>query len=138
MIIYKPTDRISLKIGDAIIKVSPLTALQKANLMSLTKMVGGAEVADTSLMAIMTIKYCIKEVSGIEAHYADGEPFVLTYDPDGTISEESLTCITQIFDTGLLTQIAAQMLTTGVQSIKVPGVEIQAGEGVESKKKLAS
>ena len=138
MIIYKPSDRILLKIGDISLKVSPLTALQKANLMSLTKMSAGREVADTSLMAIMTIKYSVKEIYGVDATFADGTEFSLSYDPDGTLSEESLTAIMQILDNGTLTQIAAQLLTTGVQSIKVPGVEVDAGKSVEVKKKSAS
>ena len=138
MIIYKPSDRILLKIGDISLKVSPLTALQKANLMSLTKMSAGREVADTSLMAIMTIKYSVKEIYGVDATFADGTEFALSYDPDGTLSEESLTAIMQILDNGTLTQIAAQLLTTGVQSIKVPGVEVDAGKSVEVKKKSAS
>lgn len=138
MIIYKPSDRILLKIGDISLKVSPLTALQKANLMSLTKMSAGREVADTSMMAIMTIKYSVKEIYGVDATFADGTEFSLSYDPDGTLSEESLTAIMQILDNGTLTQIAAQLLTTGVQSIKVPGVEVDAGKSVEVKKKSAS
>ena len=138
MIIYKPSDRILLKIGDISLKVSPLTALQKANLMSLTKMSAGREVTDTSLMAIMTIKYSVKEIYGVDATFADGTEFALSYDPDGTLSEESLTAIMQILDNGTLTQIAAQLLTTGVQSIKVPGVEVDAGKSVEVKKKSAS
>jgi len=138
MIIYKPTDRIALKIGDIIVKVSPLTALQKANLMSLTKLSAGREVADTSMMAIMTIKYCVKELIGVQATFADGTEFSLSYDPDGTLSEESLSSVMQILDNGILTQVAAQLLTTGVQNIRVPGVEVESGAGVEVKKKSAS
>lgn len=138
MIIYKPSDRIALKLGDIVLKVSPLTALQKANLMSLTKMSAGREVADTSMMAIMTIKYCVKEIHGVKATFADGTEFSLSYDPDGTLSEESLTAVMQILDNGTLTQIAAQLLTSGVQGIKVPGVEVESGQGVEVKKKSAS
>lgn len=135
MIIYKPSDRVEIKIGNVKIKLSPLTALQKANLMGLTKMSGGREVVDTSMMAIMTIKYSVKEVSGIDAKFADGSDFALSYDPDGTISEESLSALMQVLDNGLMTQVAAQLLTTGMQDISVPGVEVIAGSGVDVKKK---
>lgn len=138
MIIYKPSDRITLKIGDVSLKISPLTALQKVSLMSLSKMVGGKEVADTSMMAMMTIKYSVKEISGVTATFSDGSDFSLSYDPDGTLSDDALTSLMQILDNGTLTQIAAQLLTTGVQGINVPGVEIEAGGGVEVKKKSAS
>lgn len=137
MVIYKSSDRVGVKIGDVLVKLSPLTALQKANLMGLTKMVGGREVADTSLMAIMTIKYCVKEVSGVDAKFADGSDFSLSYDPDGSLSDESLSSVMQVIDNGTLTNIAAQLLTKGMD-LSVPGVEILSGSGVESKKKSAS
>ncbi len=134
MIIYRPSDRISLRLGAVTLKVSPLTALQKANLMSYTKMVGGKEVADTSLMAVMTIKYCLKEISGVDATFADGTPFSISLDPDGVLSDESLTSVMQVLDNGLLTQIAAQVLTTGIHNLAVPGVEVVTPGGVEVKK----
>lgn len=121
--------------GDITLKVSPLSALQKANLMSYTKMSGGKEVADTSLMAVMTVKYCLKEVHGLDATFADGSPFVLTYEADGSLTEDSLTAVMQVLDNATLTHVAAQLLTAGIESINVPGVEVVTPGGVDSKKK---
>lgn len=135
MIIYRPSDRITLKLGEVTLKVSPLSALQKANLMSLTKMSGGKEVADTSLMAIMTVKYTLKEVSVLDATFPDGSPFSLTFDPDGTLTDDALTCVMQILDNQVLVEIAAHLLTSNIEKMSIPGVEIVTSGGVDAKKK---
>lgn len=139
MIIYKPTDRIEVKIGEVRLKISPLTALQKTNLMSITKMKGGEEVADLSQMALMTLKYSVKDISGVNATFADGSEFKLDYEEDGTLSEDGLTALMQVLDNGTLTNIAARLLGKGISGLnEVPGVEIGSTSSVDYKKKPAT
>lgn len=84
--LYRTTDRIPIKIGDAIFKVSPLTMEQKNEMQSFTTKESGVTIQDIFKKTKLLFKYSIKEVSGIE--YATGGEYKLSFDDDGTLSDE--------------------------------------------------
>jgi len=136
MIIYRTTDKVPLKIGKITIWVSPLAALQKAELLTCTKMKGGQEVVDAPKMALLTLKHSIKDITGLNgAKYSDGSKISLTFDDDGSLDDDSLTAVMQILDYPKITAVAAQLLTSGIDSIDVPGVKVDTSGIVHSKKK---
>lgn len=138
MVIYRTTDKVALKVGDVTLLVSPLSAYQKAIVMSQTKMRGGKEVPDAMQMALLTLRYSVKGIEGHDATYADGSVFALTFNGDG-LDDDSLTGLMQILDSAKLNQIAAQLLTTGIADLSVEGVEVEVtGNSVDIKKKRAS
>ena len=135
MIVYRPSDRIPVAIGKIKIWISPLTAGQYSNLMSMTKMQGGVEVADAAGMAIRTLKYCIKKVDGLNAQYADGSTVEFDYDSDGCISDESLDVLVSVLELPKLSLLASKIATEGIKDHKIPGVKIDLKGVISAKKK---
>lgn len=90
MIVYRPTDKLTVKIGDISVKISPLTYEQKTEIMTHIKMEKGETVANSGKMMFLTLKYSVKEVSGLpEMKYADGSKAELTWS-NGSLTEEGL------------------------------------------------
>lgn len=136
MIVYRTTDRVPLKIGKLTLWVSPLSALQKAEVLSHTKIISGVEVADNSKMALYALKHCVKKIDGLNGtKYADGSKLELSFEDDGSLDDDSLTAVMQIIDYSKTTAIAAQLLTKGIDGIDVKGVKVDAAGVVHSKKK---
>lgn len=89
MIVYSKNDRFSLKMGEVEFLVSPLTQKQKLEILSIGKIANGNE-SKTLEMAMKTIQYCLKSVSGIKTGL--GEEFVLEM-KDGVATEDSIDTI---------------------------------------------
>lgn len=136
MIVYRTTDQIPLKIGPITLWISPLSALQKTEILSYTKMKGGVEIADSPKMALYTLKKCIKKLDGLNGtKYADGSKLELSFEDDGSLDDDSLTAVMQIIDYSKTTSIAAQLLTSGIDGITVKGVKVNTAGIIHSKKK---
>ena len=84
MKLYRPTDRITIKIGDATFSVSPLTYDQKIEVQTIISegssgyKITPKAIYDSSLLAL---RYGLKEVSGIDDFELDIK--------DGVVTEES-------------------------------------------------
>lgn len=76
--IYKITDRISVKIGGLMVKLSPLTFEQKAEIQALA--VSG-DFKKTLEAARLSVKYSVKEIDNLQD--ATGKPYVLEFDSSG-------------------------------------------------------
>lgn len=131
MIIYRPNDRIPLKIGKITLIVSPLTGDQNSELATYTKMQGGKEVVDVGRMAISTLKFAVKDIQGVDATYIDGTKFELERDGD-YLTEQSVGDLYEIFGTAQLNMIAAKLISKQIDEI--PGVKIEIDKVVVPKK----
>jgi len=99
MKIYGPKDRFKVSVeshGVAFV-LSPLTVKQKSEVMSAVSRAGGNVVQDRYEMVRLAVKYAVKSAEGFET--ADGTPFVLSLDADGSVSDEGLDYLMNIPDT---------------------------------------
>ena len=84
--VFRPTDRITLKIGELTLKLAPLTFRQKAKLMSFTRNSGGEETTNGLEMIFQAIKYFIKDVDGLVD--CEGNAIAVELDDNGELKEE--------------------------------------------------
>lgn len=121
MKIYKLTDRIKVQISDVTFWLSPLSADQKAELMSQTKIVKGEEKTDGWKVTLLTLKYSIKAIEGLVD--VDDEPYQLSFDPDGTLS---LDCVNELMQIECSTDLmlAATSLMNKIKDPELPGVKV--------------
>ena len=75
--IYRTSDKISVKIDDITLKISPLNFEQKCEIQ--TQLLSGKPM-DIVRAARMALKFSVKEVAGIEEE--DGSPYQLEFDND--------------------------------------------------------
>lgn len=137
MVIYRPSDKIPVKIGDLTLLISPLSAEQNAMILSLTRMKGGEEVADAARMALVTLKYCVKEVQGLNgATFADGSPVSFDFDENGILTDDSITVLYGLLNTATLNLLAAKLATEGIKKHDIPGVSFELDKVITSKKKV--
>lgn len=86
--VYRANSRIPVKIGEAVFKIAPLTQEQKVKLMEYVSMDGGSRVESLAKMSFLSVKYSLKEVSGLE--FEDGSEYKLEFDSDGLVSDKSI------------------------------------------------
>lgn len=124
MKLYRTTDRIPVKIGDAVFTISPLSRHQKQQIVNAArKTQSGVTIEDAMEMAALSMKFSIKGVSGILDNC--GLPWSPKFDPDGHLSDES---IDELFNINEDSPLAHAMIaaTNGIHKMsKVEGVEIQ-------------
>ena len=136
MVVYRTTDQIPLKIGKMTLWISPLSALQKTDILGCTKMRAGEEIADAPKMALYTMKMCIRKLEGLNGtKYSDGSSIELSFEADGSLDNDSLTAVMQIIDTSKTTSIAAQLLSGSIDDIDIKGVKVDTAGVVHAKKK---
>lgn len=136
--LYRTSDRIPIKIGDAIFRVSPLTKAQKISVQSMIMKENGDLIEDTYEKAALLFKYSIKGVEGVE--YATGGNYVVEME-DGVLSDK---CVDDLLNMEEKNKLAV-VLWSFVDSIKskaiapdgkpLKGVEILPPEGSEFVKK---
>ncbi|TXH09496.1 MAG: hypothetical protein E6R04_07975 [Spirochaetes bacterium] len=133
MIVYRPSDRIAVKVGELTVWISPLSYEEKTNLLSTTKMVGGKAVSDAGKMSYLTLKYSIKKVEGLEScKFADGSPCTMEFGADGYPTDESLETLLAIFGNTTSAQLSSSLVLGNYKNTSIEGVEFI---GPESKKK---
>lgn len=121
MIVYKMSDRIPIEIGEIKLWVSPLSYGQKMELASCSTMVSGEQKIDGQKFATLLIKFSIKEVEGITNF--DGTPYELSFDKDGTLSQDCLDELLQIEQSAAILR-AATHLFTSMTDYDLDGVKI--------------
>lgn len=93
MKIFKTTDRIPLTIANVKIWISPMEYEQKVAIQSATKMKGGVEISDGFKVALLTLKFCVKEIEGVSN--ADGSPYQLEFEESGKVLTDE--CANELF-----------------------------------------
>lgn len=137
-IIYKPSDRIKVKIDDVTFKVSPLTREHKLDVLRTTFNSEGDSYSNLEEMTFKLIKYTIKEVvKGIQN--IDGSNYELILDNE-ILSDE---CANDLLNMAIGEKIrtVAQSLTNGIPDKfidpetgdKLKGVEIVSERKKEKK-----
>jgi len=124
MIVYRPTDTVSVKIKDLVFKIAPLSYEDRMRVLSTHRIVNGEPVIDHIAKSAETLKLCIKDVEGIkDVFYPDGTAFELTKDDKGNLTDESFQALMQIAG-GTELSLAATDLIQGFLTFDIPGVEV--------------
>ena len=132
MIIYRVTDRIPVKIGGVTFWVAPLSWRHKSQILSMYKVKAGEELVDPMGIAMMTLKFSLKEVEGVA--YADGSSFTLHMTEDDTVSDESLSEVMQLDGIDKLVTVCSQFALKDLSDPKLDGVVVDMS-GIKSCKK---
>lgn len=114
MKIYTMADRLTVKIGELTFKLAPLSYKQKTEIRGLYT-IGKKEDA-----AILTMKYSIKDVDGLET--ISGEKFKLSFDENG-LSEESLDNLLNSMEAPKLILACANLMDAIPNVMVVPGTD---------------
>jgi hypothetical protein len=122
MIVYRPSDRIPLQVGDGIIYVSPLSYEQKLRLLGLTKVLGGEEETPGLKYTLELLRECVKGTENFTC--ADGSPWELKHDPDGRLTKESAEDLLLIGNADKLIIAIGKLMNEGIMAHKVEGVKI--------------
>jgi hypothetical protein len=127
MKILRTTDKVSVSAQGVTATISPLSQGQKVEIMSTIGVVAGKEQTDLTRQAHLTVKYCVKEIDGIDTF--DGEKYSLTKDSNGNLTDDcAAELVSALAQTGLLEQTANIALgvlkETKGYKLKVNGKEI--------------
>lgn len=110
MIIYRPSDRIFLKVGGATIAIAPLTHRQKTILLSLTQVVKGKVVSDIGERSFQVLQQAIRSVEGLpELKYPDGSLVELKWENE-LLTDESVEVILQFLGTSKSQVVSTSLL----------------------------
>lgn len=140
--IYRPNDRVAVKIGDVTVFISPLTPQRKAELVRLTGELTprlksedkGVQAAAINESTMATLKLAVKGIEAPGYSFPDGSPISLATEPDGTLSDEGLTVLFAILEQSKLMLIASKYLSEGIKQWDIDGVEVKTQSADEQKK----
>lgn len=127
-IIYRKNDFVSLKIGDLIFKIKPLTYEERVEIMSCLSNAGGTVVENAAKATFYSMKYAIKGIDG--AFLPDGSKYDITLGDDGLITDDSIDDLLNIELNGLLSK-ALQNFLRGVPAKIIDPQTKKDLEGVE-------
>lgn len=136
MIIRKTSDKISLKMGELVVKISPLSQIQKAEINILLT---SGDLKKTMEGSALALKYALKDIEGITNE--DGTKYVLDKDQDGNLKDDILDDIMNAPFSEKLIMVAFNLLN-GIPSefidpetgTKLEGVDF-VSEGTNAEKK---
>jgi len=137
--IYRPSDKVPVKIGEFTFYVCPLTLDQKGTINSFGHMEGGEFKADPIKVTKAYLKYSLKGFEGPDVCYPDGSKFELKFDESGLLSDQSIeeiACLDQII--GLIKVITSWIVQNRVYDPKIKGVEVVLSGQDSAKKKPVS
>jgi hypothetical protein len=123
MIIYKPSDRIPIELGDLTVTLAPLTFEQKAVVFE-AQIKGGKEVTDQTSTIKRAIAYSVKGCDFKGATNWDGSKCELDF-KDGKLSDDSVDILMGVPDSASLIK-AVSTLVRG-EDIKKAGVKFAKG-----------
>lgn len=132
--IYKTTDKISVKVDDIVLKISPLNFEQKCEIQ--TQLLSGQPM-DIVRAARMAIKFAVKDVQGIEDQ--EGNPYELDFS-NGELSDDSIDDLLNleqqekisILCTSLLHGVPKDLIDPQTGK-PMPGVKIERGPARKKK-----
>ncbi len=138
MKIYKRSDRVTIRVGEVVLKVSPLSLAEKAEISQL--LVNGrvkGVIQDLLRGTLLAVKYSVKSVEGFQD--GDKKPYQLTFDGE-YLSDE---CAEELLNTELnskLNVICGSLISkipdvfTDAEGNKLEGVEvINTGDALPKK-----
>ena len=102
--VYRTTDKISVKIDDITVKISPLSYEQKSVIQSL--LISGDPLSVVKA-AKESIRYAVKEVSGVED--SDGSVYELMFD-EGVLSDSCIDDLLNIDPEDKLSLVCTSLL----------------------------
>lgn len=138
MRIYKPSDRIKIKIGDeqegVILTLSPMTRIQKQEIQSLLSESLKNEQKATDAV-ILALKYAVKNIEGVEGE--DGTPYKTEFD-SGMLADSSVDDLMNLPDAAKI-MIVATTWTNGVPRMfkDFKGNPLEGVEIISEKKTIA-
>jgi len=142
IVVYKTSHRIPIKIGDAIIKVSPLNEGQRLEIQDGSIKEDGTLKEDIFVKGKKLFKYSIKEIEGFDL--PNGEKYELSFEDE---KKEALTdeCVNDFFNMKIKAKVAEILWSFFNEFCDKPknaatgkiitGIEILPAEGVEEVKK---
>lgn len=133
MIIYRTTDRIPVKIGEATFWIAPLSGAQKTELLSMTLVKSGEERFLALAHACRTIAMSVKAVTGIQN--ADGEEYVLSFDANGDLTKECVEELITVDGADKLVTVAGAFALSQFGDPKLDGVVVDFSKVQTLKKK---
>lgn len=87
--IYRPTDKIKINIGGVDVFVSPFTKEQRKTVTAAAMKIGSGDIeTDEMEAAFLAIKYCVKDVKGLEL--PDGSEYELEFEENGDLKDECI------------------------------------------------
>lgn len=119
--VFRTSDKISVKIDDIVVKISPLSYEQKSDIQSL--LISGNPLSVVEA-AKQSIRYAVKEVSGVED--ADGSPYKLEFE-NGYLSDSCIDDLLNIDPDDKLSLVCTSLL----QGIPKGFVDPQTGKPIE-------
>lgn len=113
--IFRPSDKIPVKIGDITITISPMTLAHKTELQSIM-LSAKTDPMRAVKGAGLAIRFAVKGVSGVEC--MDGTPWEPQFDSDGSLTETSCDELLNLEESpkliALCTQLVAGVPVNGV------------------------
>lgn len=131
-IVYRKSDRITLKVHDLTVKVAPLTFAEKAEINGL---IGSAADPNGAMKgSLLAVKCAVKDIKGLTL--PDGSPYKLEFEND-KLTDECVDDLTNI-QGGSELFIACLNLISGVPQDFINPVTGQKLEGIEVVKEKAA
>lgn len=131
--IFRPTDRIPVKIGEVTYWLAPLTASEKQELYASFRTKGGEETMDREAYARTAIKLSLKKVEGV--NNPDGTPFEVETDDRGYLTELSLDDVLCLPDDIRLAACIDRLTYKPQDLLNLDGVEVDLKRVQSVKKK---
>lgn len=137
--VYRLSDRLKLKIGELTFEVAPMTYGQKLEVSQAMTHQGGEQLQDVGKATYLTIKYSVKNVTGIV--YPDGSKWKPRFEEDGTLTNELVEELLSLHIKDDLIFACISLMSDFGGKVKNPttgeelkGVEIVQEEGLPKKK----
>lgn len=124
MIIYRPGEKVSVKLGDVSIAISALRPEDKIAIASLVPNGAKSSQSEVVTMAYETLRRAVKGIEAPEYEFSDGRPLSLEHGSDGRLTDESLAVLLQVVDSRKLVQMAVKLAGDGVRDWEIEGVQI--------------
>lgn len=87
-IIYQKDDLITLKIGELLFKIKPLSYMERVEILATANMQEGSVIQNAAKATFLAMKYAIRGFSG--AKLSDGTDYKISFDDNGNLSEDSI------------------------------------------------
>lgn len=133
MIVYLPSDRITLDFGDVKVVVSPLTTVQQDKLSQFVQQQAGQKTVDHAGMVKLALKMGVKDIIGVQR--PDGTKFKPQI-VDNELTDDSLDILQRIGQNAALIQAGMKLMQSREEELKeIKGVKVKIDSGQPSKKK---
>ena len=129
--IYKPSELVTVQIGEVKLKLRPLKAQHRTALKMFTRQEAGEFKIDAEGMMMYALKCSIRHIDGIE--YTDGTPLKAEFTEQDILTEDCLTGVYAAVATSKMVHISAQLMNIG-GVMDFAGIEVTPKEKNTKKK----